>query len=44
VYSPKSPLGEAIAGKKVGETASYNLPNGKPLTVEIIDAVPYGGM
>src|SRR5258708_10612867 len=44
VYSPKSPLGEAISGKKVGETASYNLPNGKPLTVEIIDAVPYGAM
>jgi transcription elongation factor GreA len=44
VYSPRSPLGEAISGKKVGETASYNLPNGKLLTVEIIDAVPYGGI
>ena len=44
VYSPKSPLGSAISGKKVGETAKYNLPNGKPLSVEIIDAVPYGGM
>ena len=44
VYSPRSPLGSAISGKKVGETASYNLPNGKPLSVEIIDAVPYGGM
>ena len=44
VYSPRSPLGSAISGKKVGETACYNLPNGKPLSVEIIDAVPYGGM
>jgi transcription elongation factor GreA len=44
VYSPKSPLGAAISGKKVGETASYNLPNGRVLTVEIIDAVPYGGI
>ena len=44
VYSPRSPLGAAISGKKVGETACYNLPNGKPLSVEIIDAVPYGGM
>ena len=44
VYSPRSPLGAAITGKKVGETASYELPNGKPLSVEIIDAVPYGGM
>ncbi len=31
VYSPRSPLGAAISGKKVGETACYNLPNGKPL-------------
>jgi len=44
VYSPRSPLGSAISGKKVGETASYNLPNGRALAVEIIDAVPYGGM
>ncbi len=44
VYSPKSPLGSAISGKKVGETARYNLPNGRALTVEIIDAVPYGGI
>jgi transcription elongation factor GreA len=44
VYSPKSPLGEAISGKKVGETASYSLPNGRSASVEIIDAVPYNGM
>ena len=44
VYSPKSPLGEAISGKKVGETASYSLPNGRSTSVEIIDAVPYSGM
>jgi transcription elongation factor GreA len=43
VYSPKSPLGSAINGKKVGETATYTLPNGRSSTVEIIDAVPYGG-
>jgi transcription elongation factor GreA len=44
VYSPKSPLGSAISGKKVGEKASYNLPNGQSATVEILDAVPYAGM
>jgi transcription elongation factor GreA len=44
VYSPKSPLGNAITGKKVGETATYNLPNGRATTVEILDAVPYNGM
>ena len=44
VYSPQSPLGSAIAGKKVGESATFTLPNGRPKTVEIIDAVPYAGM
>jgi transcription elongation factor GreA len=44
VYSPKSPLGSAISGKKVGETATYNLPNGRATTVEILEAVPYSGM
>jgi transcription elongation factor GreA len=43
VYSPKSPLGGAINGKKVGEKATYTLPNGKSASVEIIDAVPYAG-
>ena len=44
VYSPRSPLGIAIAGKKVGETATYNLPNGRAASVEILEAVPYGGI
>ncbi|HSR83841.1 MAG TPA: transcription elongation factor GreA [Streptosporangiaceae bacterium] len=43
VYSPKSPLGSAISGKKVGETATYSLPNGRATTVEILEAVPYHG-
>ena len=42
VYSPRSPLGSA--GKKVGETATYTLPNGRAATVEILEAVPYGGI
>ena len=29
VYSPKSPLGAAIMGKKAGEKATYSLPNGR---------------
>lgn len=44
VYSPRSPLGSAIAGKKVGETATYTLPNGRAASVEILEAVPYGGI
>ena len=36
-WAPPSP------GKKVGETATYTLPNGRAATVEILEAVPYGG-
>jgi transcription elongation factor GreA len=43
VYSPRSPLGNAIMGKKIGDTATYSLPNGRSSTVEILEAVPYGG-
>jgi transcription elongation factor GreA len=43
VYSPQSPLGEAINGKKRGDTVQYVAPNGKTLKVEIVDAVPYVG-
>ncbi len=41
VYSPTSPLGAAILGKKVGETATYEAPNGKALTVEVVAAHPF---
>jgi transcription elongation factor GreA len=43
VYSPKSPLGSAITGKKIGEKATYSMPNGRSTTVEILEAVPYAG-
>ncbi len=43
VYSPQSPLGEALNGKKRGDKVSYVAPNGKTLEVEIVDAVPYTG-
>jgi len=43
VFSPVSPLGEAINGKKRGETVQYVAPNGKTIKVEIVDAVPYVG-
>ena len=36
-------LGTAIMGKKVGEKATYSLPNGRASTVEILEAVPYVG-
>ena len=43
VYSPQSPLGTAINGKAVGEEASYELPNGRPMMVKLLDAKPYTG-
>lgn len=41
VYSPQSPLGAAVTGKRPGETAAFTAPNGKTVTVEIVDAKPF---
>ncbi len=41
VYSPTSPLGEAISGKSVGDKATYETPTGRTISVEIVDAVPF---
>lgn len=43
VYSPTAPLGQAIIGASRGQTVTYEAPNGKEISVEIIDAVPYVG-
>ncbi len=43
VFSPQSPLGQAIQGSRKGDTVNYQAPNGKDLKVRIIDAVPYAG-
>ncbi|MEU9604731.1 transcription elongation factor GreA [Streptomyces sp. NPDC048057] len=40
-YSPQSPLGTGVDGKKVGDTAQYELPNGKLASVKILAAKPY---
>ncbi|MFC4606748.1 transcription elongation factor GreA [Streptomyces maoxianensis] len=42
-YSPQSPLGSGVNGKKVGENAEYELPNGKKASVKILEAKPYNG-
>ncbi|NGN63772.1 transcription elongation factor GreA [Streptomyces sp. A7024] len=42
-YSPQSPLGSGVNGKKVGEDAAYELPNGKQAKVKIIEAKPFSG-
>ncbi|WP_370894367.1 transcription elongation factor GreA [Janibacter sp. GXQ6167] len=43
VFSDQSPLGAAINGKKVGDSASYEAPNGKTIDVKITAAKPYQG-
>ncbi len=43
VFSERSPLGAAILGKKAGDTASYDAPNGATVKVEIVSASPYAG-
>ena len=41
VYSANSPLGLALTGAKVGDSVSYELPNGRSMTVELLSAEPY---
>ncbi len=43
VYSPQSPLGVAIGGKRKGDKATYSAPNGRKVSVEIVDTVPFSG-
>ena len=37
VYSPTSPIGQAILCHKTGDTVSYWAPNGKEISVEILE-------
>ena len=41
VYSEKSPLGAAVLGAKVGETVTYTAPNGKTISVGVLEAQTY---
>lgn len=43
VYSPESPLGEAILGLKVGETAIYTAPTGAEIAVEVTAVETFRG-
>lgn len=41
VYSPTSPLGQAVLGRRVGESSSYELANGKTMEVEVLKVEAY---
>ena len=43
IYSANSPLGLALTGAEVGDSVTYALPNGNPMTVELLSAQPYTG-
>lgn len=43
VYSPDSPLGNAIIDTKIGETVEYLAPNGKTFSVKIIAVKHFSG-
>ena len=43
VYSPQSPLGQAILGATRGESREYILPNGRIQKVSVLDAKPFAG-
>lgn len=41
VYSPNSPLGGALNGRKVGDSVRYELPNGKTMEARILAVSQY---
>ena len=41
VYSPESALGAAIMGAKPGATVTYQAPNGRDITVEVVGVEPF---
>ena len=43
VYSPQSPLGAAILGRRIGESVTYTAPNGRSIEVTILEVRPYTG-
>lgn len=43
VYSAESPLGAAILGLNIGESASYAAPNGNEIEVKILAVETYAG-
>ncbi len=43
VYSAASPLGKALHGLHEGETAGYDTPTGRSMTVKLLSAKPFTG-
>ena len=43
VFSPSSPIGQALLGAAAGDTVSYKLPNGRSTSVEVVAGEIYPG-
>ena len=43
VYSPQSPLGSAILGKRTGDAVSYVAPNGHMINVTVVKVEAFNG-
>jgi len=43
ICSPRSPLGQALIGTVPGEQREYRTPDGTPIRVSLVKAVPYRG-
>jgi transcription elongation factor GreA len=41
VYSAQSPLGKALSGAKPGQTKTYAVPNGRQITLELLEVHAY---
>ena len=41
VYSPQSPLGAAILGRRAGDSVSYVAPNGRSINVTVVKVEPF---
>ena len=41
VFSPNSPLGAALLGKRPGDETTYAAPNGRDITVKVVEAEPF---
>ncbi|GAB2482800.1 transcription elongation factor GreA [Luteococcus sediminum] len=43
VFSPQSPLGAAVIGKKQGETTTYTAPTGKDIEITVLKVATFQG-
>ncbi|HCK78558.1 MAG TPA: transcription elongation factor GreA, partial [Actinobacteria bacterium] len=37
------PMGSAVLGREVGDSASYSAPNGRTISLEVVAVEPYTG-